>query len=119
PTSSQGARPADSTMPAPNAQPVPSDGAAPPTTTGATNAAGPFSPTSFDDWNGFGSHGRGARLPLVGDAELISQPIVAPAYQLPLIEQSGGARGYQPFDPYEVGKDFPILEERIHGGKRG
>src|SRR6185312_12158541 len=40
-------------------------------------------------------------------------PPRAPADDKPI--RSGGGTA---FDPYAVRKDFPILEERIHGGKR-
>jgi cysteine desulfurase/selenocysteine lyase len=50
------------------------------------------------------------QVPLAGD----SARIEAPAGQRAQIRDLGGGA----FDPYAVRRDFPILEERVHGGKR-
>jgi cysteine desulfurase/selenocysteine lyase len=119
--------------------------AAPPSVGGDQN---PFATTSLDGWSPYGSVGS---IPLVGDAAIFVEPVVAPQYQLPLVdgvpidappgwspqgsELQGGApaitggeslhhgerairQSSTGFDPYAVRKDFPILEERVHGGKR-
>nr|HEX4318870.1 family 2A encapsulin nanocompartment cargo protein cysteine desulfurase [Kofleriaceae bacterium] len=45
-----------------------------------------------------------------------------PAHELEpvpaVIRELGQARGGTGFDPYAIRRDFPILEERVHGGKR-
>ncbi len=90
------------------------------------------------------NHGRVGRLSLIGD-DVDVDPFVSPDYLLPFTDGvaidapsvsdtplanrspviTGGEnrshderairQTYQPFDPYVVRKDFPILEERVHG----
>jgi len=77
--------------------------AAPPTTGGPT----PFGPTSLDGWTP--SMFEVVQLPFV-DVWPASTAITpgTTAAERP-VASSGG------FDPYAVRKDFPILEERVHG----
>jgi cysteine desulfurase/selenocysteine lyase len=63
-----------------------------------------------------------ARVPLLDDIPHVDLPAPIRAEDPtptvravdPPIRQSGGTA----FDPYAVRRDFPILEERVHGGKR-
>ena len=55
-------------------------------------------------------------LPPVGGVGAMTSPPGAPgAPAVPQLRDGGGGVA---FDPYAVRRDFPILEERIHGGKR-
>ena len=74
--------------------------------------AGPFGSSSFA-LPSFDDHS--FSLPL-SDHEPSDAPYYVPAAESPSIESiSVRDLGGKPFDPYAVRKDFPILEERVHG----
>ena len=59
-------------------------------------------------------------IPGVDALGLESEPSRVEAYETRRSGDDALARdlGRNGFDPYAVRKDFPILEERVHGGKR-
>jgi cysteine desulfurase/selenocysteine lyase len=55
------------------------------------------------------------RIPFAGEPSTITWVDQGVVDRQPLVTPSAGGGA---FDPYFVRKDFPILEERVHGGKR-
>jgi cysteine desulfurase/selenocysteine lyase len=134
--------PSDPTAAAVPAQPVMPPASVVPASSSASFGANPFGPTSFDALPMFGAGqlptlGLGAAevmwMPMVEGAAVdappsflpdaralgleteLATPYVVPHELRPEYDTLARDLGGKAFDPYAVRRDFPILEERVHG----